>query len=169
MYGQYFLQNDMVDQPGIAAIPARGQLNRENIYSPVPVRAREFGLTRRVRPSRPASACSFSTLRPNIVLTHGIPRDFCDGVHIDRHSTSGQSRICRVTQLRTDGVHCRQSAGTGPVVLKAVPVTGAAFSGFTKNQLMFVALFPRPLLILVCMYVCMYVWSSHIAEYGSTG
>ena len=20
-----------------------------------------------------------------------------------------------------------------------------------------------------CMYVCMYVWSSHIAEYGSTG
>ena len=21
----------------------------------------------------------------------------------------------------------------------------------------------------VCMYVCMYVWSSHIAEYGSTG
>ena len=21
----------------------------------------------------------------------------------------------------------------------------------------------------LCMYVCMYVWSSHIAEYGSTG
>ena len=21
----------------------------------------------------------------------------------------------------------------------------------------------------VCMYVCMYVWSSHIAKYGSTG
>ena len=26
----------------------------------------------------------------------------------------------RVTQLRTYGVHCRESAGTGPVVLKVV-------------------------------------------------
>ena len=25
------------------------------------------------------------------------------------------------TQLRTDGVHCRESAGTGPVNLKVVP------------------------------------------------
>ena len=30
---------------------------------PVPVRAREFDLARQVRSSRPASACSFSTLR----------------------------------------------------------------------------------------------------------
>ena len=34
------------------------------------------------------------------------------------------------TQLRTDGVHCRESAGTGPVVLKVVPATGAAFAGY---------------------------------------
>ena len=27
----------------------------------------------------------------------------------------GQSRVYRVTQLHTDGVHCRESAGTGPV------------------------------------------------------
>ena len=27
----------------------------------------------------------------------------------------------RVTQLRTDGVHCREFAGTGPVSLKVVP------------------------------------------------
>ena len=34
-------------------------------------------------------------------------------------------RTYRVTQLRIDGVHCRESAGTGPpVVLKVVPVTG---------------------------------------------
>ncbi|CAM9479958.1 unnamed protein product, partial [Ascophyllum nodosum] len=32
-----------------------------------------------------------------------------------------QSRVYRVTQLRTDGVHCRESAGTGPVNLKLVP------------------------------------------------
>ena len=34
----------------------------------------------------------------------------------------------------TDGVHCRDFAGTGPVVLKELPVTGAAFSGFTMDQ-----------------------------------
>ena len=38
----------------------------------VSVRAWEFGLARQVRPDRPASARSFSTLKPNLVLTHGI-------------------------------------------------------------------------------------------------
>ena len=42
------------DQPGKVANPARGQLNRENEYFPVRVRAGEFGLARRVRQSRPA-------------------------------------------------------------------------------------------------------------------
>ena len=28
-----------------------------------------------------ASACSYSTLRLNLLLTHGIPLDFCGGVH----------------------------------------------------------------------------------------
>ena len=36
----------------------------------------------------------------------------------NRHTPSGQSRVYRVTQLRTDGVHCRESAGTGPVNLE---------------------------------------------------
>ena len=67
----------------IAASYARGQLNRENISIPVPVRAREIGLARWVRPSHPASAASFSTLRLNVVLTHGIPPAFRDGVHIN--------------------------------------------------------------------------------------
>ena len=72
-----------MDQPGNVANPVRGQLNRENKYSPVPVRAWEFGLARRVQPSRPASACSFSMLlRLNLVLTHGIPPDFRGGVHL---------------------------------------------------------------------------------------
>ena len=35
-----------------------------------------------VQPSRPASACSFSILRLNLVLTHGIPPDFRGGVHL---------------------------------------------------------------------------------------
>ena len=57
--------NKSKDQPGKVANPARGQLNRENEYFPVPVRASEFGLVRRVRQPRAASACSFSTLGLN--------------------------------------------------------------------------------------------------------
>ena len=59
-----------------------------------------------------------------LVLTYGIPPEFRGGVHLfiyNRHTPSGQSRVYRVTQLRTDGVHCRESAGTGPVNLKVVP------------------------------------------------
>ena len=71
-----------MDQPGKVANPARGQLNRENELSPVPVCAWEFGLARRVQPSRLTSACSFSILRPNLVLTYGVPPDFRGGVHL---------------------------------------------------------------------------------------
>ena len=46
-----------MDQPGKVANPARGQLNGENQHFPVRVRASKFGLARRVRQSRPASAC----------------------------------------------------------------------------------------------------------------
>ena len=71
-----------MDQPGKVVNPARGQLDRENEYSPVPVRASEFGLARRVQPSHPASACSFFIPRLNLVLTRGIPPDFRGGVHL---------------------------------------------------------------------------------------
>ena len=70
------------DQLGKVANLARGQMDRENEYFSVPVRAQEFSLARRVQPSRPALACSFSILRLNLVLTHGITYDFCDGVHL---------------------------------------------------------------------------------------
>ena len=64
-----------MDQPGKVANPARGQLNRENEYSPVPVRAGEFGLSRNgfIQPSRPASAFSFSILRCLLLTTGFIP------------------------------------------------------------------------------------------------
>ena len=75
-------------------------------------------------------------------------------INLNRHTSSGQSRVYWVVQLRTDGVHCRESAGTGPVVLKSVPVTGAAILQVTMDQLMCTSLFPHPLL--VCMYVRMY-------------
>ena len=71
-----------MDQSGKVANPVRGQLNREYKYFPVPVRAWSFGLTRRVRPSCPASACSFFALRLNLVLTNEIPPNFRGGVHL---------------------------------------------------------------------------------------
>ena len=52
------IDSKSMDQPEKVANLARGQLNRENQYFPVSVRAREFGLARRVRQSRPASVCS---------------------------------------------------------------------------------------------------------------
>ena len=61
--------------------------------------------------------------------------------HLNRHTSSYQSQVYRVTQLRTDGVHCRESAGTGPPVnLKVVSVTGAAFASPWTNY--FAPLFP---------------------------
>ena len=42
-------------------------------------------------------------------------------IYLKGHTPWGQSRVYRATQLRTDGVHCRESAGTGPVNLKVVP------------------------------------------------
>ena len=66
MYGHHIQQS--IGQPDKVASPARGQLNRENGYFPVPVCAREFGHARRVRPSRLASACSSTTRGLNLVL-----------------------------------------------------------------------------------------------------
>ena len=50
--------------------------------------------------------------------------------------------------MQTDGAHCRDFAGTGPVVLKIVRVTGAVFSGLPSpwtDQLMRPSLFSTPL------------------------
>ena len=61
-----------------------------------------------------------------------------------------------VTQLRTDGVHCRESAGTGSVVLNVVPVTGAAFSGITIDQLVCAYPSPRLLIVFTVVDMCVY-------------
>ena len=73
------------------------------------------------------------------MLTHQILPDFRGGAHLfilNRHTPSDQSRVNRVKQLRTDGVHCRESAGTGSVVIKVVPVTVTAILQVTMDQLM---------------------------------
>ena len=43
-----------------------------------------------------------------LVLTYGIPPEFRGG--IQHHTPSGQSRVYRVRQMCTDGVHCRQES-----------------------------------------------------------
>ena len=66
---------------------------------------------------------------------------------LNRHPPSDQSRVYRVMQLRTDGVHCRESAGTGPVSSPqgtVVTVTGAAFSAITMDQFFTRLSFPTP-------------------------
>ena len=80
----------------------------------------------------PRHPARFSTLRLNLVLAHGIPPDPRGDVHLSIPPTAigpVPIRVYRVTQMRTDGVYCRESVGTGPVVLKVVPVTSAALAG----------------------------------------
>ena len=117
------------------------------------------------------SACSFSILTLNLVLTHGVPLDVRGGNHIFYHHTpSGQSRLYRVTQLRTGGVHCRESAVgsvpsfSGRVIAyqwrsllrvrwhRASSPQGSSSNGcrlcITMDQLLLCAsLFPHPLLV----------------------
>ena len=117
-----------MDQPGKVANPARGQLNREKYFFPCPrsrlrIWSRETGSA---VPSR--DNLLISMIRPNLVLTYGIPPGFRGGVNLfinNRHTPSGQSRVYRVTQFRTDGIHCRESAGTGPGNLNGAPRTWA--------------------------------------------
>ena len=75
-----------------------------------------------------------------------LPPAFRDGVYLDTAKPpTGQSRVNRVTQLRTHGVHRQESTGIGPVVFKVVPVTSAAFLGIAMNRFLRVSLIPHPL------------------------
>ena len=74
-----------------------------------------------------------------VLLTYGIPPEFRGGIHFfiyNRHTPSCQFRVYRVTQLRTDGVHCRESAGTGPVNIKVVSKE-CCLGQVTMDQLIF--------------------------------
>ena len=81
----------------------------------------------------------------------------------NRHTPLGQSQVYRVTQSRT-GVHCRESAGTGPVNLKVVPVTGAPFAS-PLDQLICASLSHTHYWYEVgLLKVVLYVWTSHTAR-----
>ena len=92
-----------------------------------------------------------SILRLNLVFTYGIPPEFRGGVHLfifNGHTSSGQSRVYRVTLLRTNGVHCRESAGTGPVNLKVVP--NECCLGRSPWTNYYASLFPTPTIDMKC-------------------
>ena len=76
-------EQSITDQPCKVANPARGQLNRANYFFLSPFTPDNlvsgYGLDRPV-PRQPA--CSFSILRLNLVLTHGIPPDFRGSIHL---------------------------------------------------------------------------------------
>ena len=86
-------------------------------------------MARQVRPSRPASVYSFSTLRLDLVLF--LPPFSATKASI--HSVNRRRPVpefYQVTHLRTDGVPCRESADIEPVALKVVPLTGAMLPFF---------------------------------------
>ena len=149
MYGYTYSKS--MNQPDKVANPARGQLNRENGCFPFRVCAWEFGLARRVRQSRPAQPAHSSHSGLNLVLAYGILPEFRGGVHLfikNRHTPSGQSRVYRVTQLRTDGIHCREYVGTRPVNLEVGPnESSAALAGHHEPTNMRLS-FPHPLLVI---------------------
>ena len=94
------------------------------------------------------SACSFSTLRLNLVLTHGIPPDVHGGVHIflppigSVQSLSGHAVAYRWRSLPRVRWH------KVSIVLKVARVTGACLLCITMDQLLLCAsLSPHPLLV----------------------
>ena len=111
-------------QPGKVACPARGQLNRENEYFPASPFAPENLVSRDGFDSpiqRQPAHCHYQAKSAAYSWDScRVPRRR-PFICLNRHTPSGKSRVYRVTQFRTDGVHCRESAGTGPVTLKVVP------------------------------------------------
>ena len=78
------------------------------------------------------------------MLAHGLSPAFQDDVYIlCRQPPLSQSRVNRVTHLHADGVHCREYAGTRPVNLKVVRVTGVVFLDITMDQMMRASPFPH--------------------------
>ena len=58
----------------------------------------------------------------------------CESPQLRAPRDKGQEARDKIGEGVGDGFHCLGSAGTEPVVLKVVPVTGAACSDFTMDQ-----------------------------------
>ena len=91
------------------ANPVHDQLNREKFPCPRSRRKiwfRETGLT---VPSRVSLLILYTNAESGAYLIKRFfPMSAAVSICIYPHTPSGQSRLYRVTQLRTDGVHCRE-------------------------------------------------------------
>ena len=112
------------DQSCKVANPTRGQLKKENEYFPVSVRvlriwSRETGLAvpSRVRLLIPYSGGIWCS------LTGFLPISTAASIYLFKppYAIGSVPSLLRYAQLRTDGVHCRESAGTEPVSPWVVP------------------------------------------------
>ena len=149
MYGMVITYSKSNDQLGKVANPARGQLNREKYFFPTPfapdnlVSRDGFGSP---VPCQPAylhtQAESGAYLRDSSRFPRRRPF-----IYLNRHTPSGQSRVYWVKQLRIDGVHCRESAGTGPINLKIVPNGCCLLAGHHEPINMRLS-FSHPLMVL---------------------
>ena len=133
---------------GKVANPARGQLNRENKYF-LSAFAPENLVTRDGSgspvPRQPAHLHTQAESGAYLRDSSRVPRRR-PFINFNRHTPSGQSRVYRVTQVPTDGVHCQEPAGTGSVNLKVVPnecCLGRSPYGPINMRLSF----PHPLLV----------------------
>ena len=99
---------------GKAANPARGQLNRENelniprsAFAPENLVSRDgFGTPVPRQPAHLHSQAKYGAYLLRDPSRVPRRRPF---IYLNRHTPSGQSRVYRVTQLRTDGVHRRET------------------------------------------------------------
>ena len=109
------------DQPDRVTNPARGQLNRKMLslvssFAPENLVPRGFGGP---VPRQPAHLNTRVKSGAYLRDPSRFPRR--PFIYLNRHTPSSQFRVYRVTQLRTDGVHCRESAGKVPVNINVVP------------------------------------------------
>ena len=80
MYGHTYGKS--MDQPGKVANPARGQLNKKNLYFPVPVRSLRIWSRETISAVPSCVSLLISIIRLNLVLTYGISPEFRGGVQI---------------------------------------------------------------------------------------
>ena len=135
-----------MDQLDRVANPARGQLSRKTVFFSCPrsrrrVWSRETGLTvpSRVSPLILHTQAEYSTYSR---VSSRFPRR--RPLIYPANSYRVSPEFYQVTQLRTNGVHCRESAGTRRVDVKVIPVTGAASSGLTMDASTCGISFPTP-------------------------
>ena len=133
------------DQPGKVPNPARGIAKQGKIFFSLSPFAPENLVSRdgfgSPVPRQPAHLHTRAESGAYLRYSSRVPRRR-PFIYLNRHTPSGQSRVYRVTQWRTDGVHCRESAGTRPVNLKVVPNGCCLGRSPWTNQ--YAPLFPTP-------------------------